>query len=102
MSTDGTLTVTMDMEQPDASSSTSSRPDPHLATFVFDPALARDDYVKLIEPEGVIHKLVQRLMEKHGGEKQVSNTCKFDRITPLTERFELPCSSPTRRVEMVS
>ncbi|WVN85133.1 uncharacterized protein L203_100275 [Cryptococcus depauperatus CBS 7841] len=38
----------------------------HAATFVFDSALPVLQYAKLVEAEGVIHKLVQRLIEKHG------------------------------------
>ena len=54
------------------SSSTSLDSPPHLATFLFDAGLPRERYVKLIEAHGVIHKLVQRLMDKHGGESDVS------------------------------
>ncbi len=67
----------MIIDQPDASSSTNSPSPPHLATFVVDPNLPRERYVKLIEAEGVIHKLVQRLMEKHGGENNVSKAPSF-------------------------
>lgn len=52
--------------QPEASGSTTARKVHHLATFVFDAAtLNRDTYTKLIEHDGVLHRLVQRLMEKH-------------------------------------
>ncbi len=61
----------MSIDPPEASSSTSSVPSPHLATFVLDSELPRERYVKLIATDGVIDKLVQRLMEKHGGENDV-------------------------------
>ena len=66
--------------QPQASSSTATlRKTCHLATFVFDSgALSREAYIKLIEHDGVVHKLVQRLVEKHPGEDTVSS-----RIIPL-------------------
>jgi hypothetical protein len=35
------------------------------ATFVIDSTLSRDRYGKLVESDGVVHKLVQRLLEKH-------------------------------------
>ncbi|ODO05210.1 hypothetical protein L198_01899 [Cryptococcus wingfieldii CBS 7118] len=44
----------------------------HLATFVFDSALPLPQYSKLIQPQGPIHKLIQRLIEKHGGEEHLS------------------------------
>ncbi|WVQ73149.1 hypothetical protein IAR50_002713 [Cryptococcus sp. DSM 104548] len=44
----------------------------HLATFVFDSALPLPQYAKLIQPQGAIHKLIQRLIEKHGGEEHLS------------------------------
>jgi len=61
--------------QPEASSSTSAlRKTPHLATFVFDSgALSREAYTKLIEHDGVVHRLVQRLAEKHPGEENVGD-----------------------------
>jgi len=61
--------------QSEASSSTSAaRKAFHLATFVFDSgALSREAYIKLIEHDGVVHKLVQRLVEKHPGDDCVSS-----------------------------
>ncbi|OCF37249.1 hypothetical protein I316_01157 [Kwoniella heveanensis BCC8398] len=60
--------------QPEASSSTApnhvSKPK-HIATFVFDSSLPQKRYKKLIQAEGVVHKLVQRLVEKHGGENNI-------------------------------
>nr|XP_019045511.1 hypothetical protein I302_05901 [Kwoniella bestiolae CBS 10118]OCF24441.1 hypothetical protein I302_05901 [Kwoniella bestiolae CBS 10118] len=53
--------------QPEASSSTPSLPK-HIATFVFDSSLPRSRFKRLTVADGVVHKLVQRLMEKHGGE----------------------------------
>ncbi|TYJ58559.1 hypothetical protein B9479_000769 [Cryptococcus floricola] len=44
----------------------------HLASFVFDSALPLPQYSKLIQPQGPIHKLIQRLIEKHGGEEHLS------------------------------
>ncbi|RXK36800.1 hypothetical protein M231_05961 [Tremella mesenterica] len=61
----------IDHPGPSVSSSASTSSNPHLATFVFESALPKDDYLKLIEPGGLVHRLVQRLMEKYGGEKQV-------------------------------
>ena len=63
----------MNSDQPEASSSVSPRRTHHLGTFVFDGNLPREDYLRLIEPDGPVHKLVQRLMEKHGGEENVSH-----------------------------
>ncbi|WRT67890.1 uncharacterized protein IL334_004864 [Kwoniella shivajii] len=57
--------------QNEASSSTSipsSPPSKHIATFVFDSSLPRSKFKRLIVADGAVHKLVQRLMEKHGGE----------------------------------
>lgn len=64
----------MSVEQPEASTSTSTAKSPNLGTFVFVASLTREAFVKLIEPNGAIHQLVQRLMEKHGGEDNVSYT----------------------------
>jgi hypothetical protein len=44
----------------------------HMATFVFDAGLRREAFLRVIEAQGQIHRLVQRLMEKHGGEDKVS------------------------------
>lgn len=62
----------MDSHQAEASSSTAPPPTVHQATFVFDSGLSRERYTELIETNGVVHKLVQRLMEKSGGEASVS------------------------------
>lgn len=62
----------MSTEQPEASGSTPTRRNYHLNTFVFDSAtLPKESYVKLIEQDGVIHKIVQRLMEKTQGKDDV-------------------------------
>ncbi|WWD04985.1 hypothetical protein V865_003056 [Kwoniella europaea PYCC6329] len=61
-------TISIQPGQPEASSSTPSIVPKHLATFVFDSSLPRSRYKKLTVADGVVHKLVQRLMEKHGGE----------------------------------
>jgi hypothetical protein len=60
-------------QQPEASTSTSSPPSPskHYVSLVIDSSLPRDQYSKLIEAEGVVHSLIQRLLEKHGGDKHV-------------------------------
>ncbi|WWC88491.1 uncharacterized protein L201_003402 [Kwoniella dendrophila CBS 6074] len=63
--------IAIQSDQPEASSSTSTNPTislKHLASFVFDSSLPRAKFKKLIVPDGVVHKLVQRLMEKHGGD----------------------------------
>ncbi|WWC96215.1 hypothetical protein V866_003082 [Kwoniella sp. B9012] len=61
-------TISIQPGQPEASSSTPSIVPKHQATFVFDSSLPRSRYKKLTVADGVVHKLVQRLMEKHGGE----------------------------------
>ncbi len=86
----------MIIDQPDASSSTNSPSPPHLATFVVDPNLPRERYVKLIEAEGVIHKLVQRLMEKHGGENNVSKA-----IIPFISRINNAPSKQQLRLALL-
>ncbi len=44
----------------------------HLASFIFDSAtLPREAFTRLIEQNGVIHKLVQRLMEMHPNDDAV-------------------------------
>jgi hypothetical protein len=60
-------------QQPEASTSTASPPSPskHYVSLVIDSSLPRDQYSKLIEAEGVVHSLIQRLLEKHGGDKHV-------------------------------
>lgn len=63
----------MDGLQPEASSSTAPPPPLHQATFVFDSGLTRERYSELIESNGVVHRLVLRLMEKCGGETSVSS-----------------------------
>lgn len=40
-------------------------------TFVFDSALPPQQYTKLVQPDGIIYKLIQRLEEKHGGDDYV-------------------------------
>ena len=59
----------MNNHQPEASTSTSIPPSKHYCSLVIDPGLPREQYLKLIEAEGVVHSLVQRLLEKHGGDK---------------------------------
>jgi hypothetical protein len=44
----------------------------NIATFVLDAALPRESFDKLAQQDGVIPKLVQRLMEKHGAGDTVS------------------------------
>jgi hypothetical protein len=61
----------MNNHQPEASTSTSTPPSKHYCSLVIDPGLPREQYLKLIEAEGVVHSLVQRLLEKHGGDKNV-------------------------------
>jgi len=61
----------MNNHQPEASTSTSPPPSKHYCSLVIDPGLPREQYLKLIEAEGVVHSLVQRLLEKHGGDKNV-------------------------------
>lgn len=41
---------------------------------MIDSTLAKDQYLKLVEANGVVHSLIQRLMEKHGGESHVSDS----------------------------
>lgn len=50
---------------------TSQRPR-NIATFVLDAALPRESFDKLAQQDGVVPKLVQRLMEKHGAGDTVS------------------------------
>lgn len=67
----------MSRDQPEASTSTASpnHPPPrNLVSLVVDSTLSRDQYLKLIETNGVVHSLIQRLMEKHGGETHVRPT----------------------------
>lgn len=59
-------------DQPEASTSTASPPSRHLVSLVIDSSLPKDQYLKLVEANGVVHSLIQRLMEKHGGESDVS------------------------------
>ena len=59
-------------DQPEASSSTSTLAPLHLAAVVFDSGLSREQYVKLIGRQSLVHVLVQRLMEKHGSDKHVN------------------------------
>ncbi|OWZ78255.1 hypothetical protein C366_02895 [Cryptococcus neoformans Tu401-1] len=40
-------------------------------TFVFDSALPPQQYTKLVQPDGIIYKLIQRLEEKHGGDDYI-------------------------------
>lgn len=61
----------MSSEQPEASGSTSTPVKERLVTFVVDGQIPRTHYDKLVESDGVVHRLVQRLMEKHGGESHV-------------------------------
>jgi hypothetical protein len=78
----------MNVDQPEASSST-SQPDPTMlrqATFVIDSTLSRDRYGKLVESDGVVHKLVQRLLEKHAE----SSVCA--RVNAETENAEADTS----------
>ena len=56
---------------PEASGSTGPLNPLHLSTLVFDANLTREEYVKLVEADGVAHKIVQRLMERHGGDAKV-------------------------------
>jgi hypothetical protein len=62
-------------DQPTASSSTTplggATSNHHLVTCVFDIGLSREAFSKVIEPNGTLHRLIQRLMEKHGGEDKV-------------------------------
>lgn len=57
--------------QPEASSSTGSPQLVHHATLVFDSGLSRERFVELIAQNGSVHKVVQRLTEKYGGEQAV-------------------------------
>jgi len=61
----------MNSHQPEASTSTQMPVTKHYCSLVIDPGLPREQYLKLIEAEGVVHSLVQRLLEKHGGDKHV-------------------------------
>jgi hypothetical protein len=50
----------------------------NIATFVFDSTLPREAFLKLVQTnEGLVPKLVRRLMEKHGSGDGVR------RFTPL-------------------
>jgi hypothetical protein len=63
----------MSSDQAESSTAQSRKAAFHLATFVFDSgSLPLESYIKLIEHDGVIHKLVQRLMEKHPNNDSVS------------------------------
>jgi hypothetical protein len=73
------LFTTMNNHQPEASTSTSPPPSKHYCSLVIDPGLPREQYLKLIEAEGVVHSLVQRLLEKHGGDKNVCLQLKYKR-----------------------
>jgi hypothetical protein len=55
----------MNSEQAEASSSTSLPAVHHQVTFAIDSSLTRERYETLVETEGVMHKIVQRLLEKH-------------------------------------
>ena len=47
----------------------------NIATFVFDSSLPREAFLKLVQtPEGLVAKLVRRLMEKHGSGDGVSSS----------------------------
>jgi hypothetical protein len=67
------IQTTMNGNQPEASTSTSIPPSKHYVSLVIDSELPREQYSRLIETEGVVHSLVQRLLEKHGGDKHVSH-----------------------------
>jgi hypothetical protein len=62
----------MDLDQPEASSSTSFPPQQHFINFVFDSNLPRERFTKLVEADAPVHQIVQRLMEKIGGSENVS------------------------------
>ncbi|KAK8858669.1 hypothetical protein IAR55_002898 [Kwoniella newhampshirensis] len=93
----------MEAIQPEASTSTGPGPTSplaspqHLATFVFDSRLPRARYAKLIEAEGVVHKLVQRLMEKHGGENHL-RVCLLITAAPIGDSHvkSVPSSSSAK------
>lgn len=65
----GSSAISMD-HMPEASSSTAPPPVVHQATFVFDSGLSRERYTKLLEQNGIVHKIVQRLMQKSGNNEQ--------------------------------
>lgn len=56
--------------QPEASSSTSPPPVIHQATLVFDSGLSRERFQQLIETNGIVHSIVQRLMAKSGNNEE--------------------------------
>lgn len=52
--------------QPEASTSYHIPKATNIATFVLDSSLPRESFTKLVQVDGLIPRLVQRLMEKHG------------------------------------
>lgn len=70
--------ASMSIDQPEASTSTSSPRHKHHVSLVVDSALAREQYLRLVEANGVVHSLVQRLLEKHGGDQHVSDPGESD------------------------
>jgi hypothetical protein len=64
--------IEMDLDQPEASSSTSFPPQQHFINFVFDSNLPGERFTKLVEADAPVHQIVQRLMEKIGGSENVS------------------------------
>jgi hypothetical protein len=65
--------TTLSTHQPEASTSTFTPTPKHHVSLVICSALAREQYLRLVEANGIVHSLVQRLIEKHGGEKHVSD-----------------------------
>lgn len=62
----------------------------NIATFVFDSSLPREAFLKLVQTnEGLVPKLVRRLMEKHGSGDGVSRLCALQ-----TNRFERLALTP--------
>lgn len=64
----------MDVEQPEASSSTFHPVTRHAAAFLFDPSLSREAFTRLIEQNGAVHSLVQRISEQCRGADEVSSS----------------------------
>jgi hypothetical protein len=86
----------MSIDQPEASTSTSTPPLKHHVSLVIDSALAREQYLRLVEANGVVHSLVQRLMEKHGGDKHVGLPLRqLEHL--LTDVATLQCAGDTGR-----
>ena len=79
------------MTDPAAESATAVAADKvvNIATFVFDSTLPREAFLRLVQTnDGLIPKLVRRLMEKHGSGDGVSRglleCCWRDRPPELT------------------